>query len=69
MHLLLVEHSAQLSHTWSDFSHLLRVMISEARILFHFVLVLLPSTLMKQLARSAGIISLIGISGLDIWLV
>ena len=29
----------QLSHTWSDFSRLLRVMISETRILCHFILV------------------------------
>ena len=47
--MLLVYHSAQLRHTWSDFSCSLRVMISETRSLFHFVLVLLSSTLMKQL--------------------
>ena len=34
---------------YSDFSCLLRVMISETRILCHFILVLLSSTLMKQL--------------------
>ena len=34
VHLLLVYHSAQLSRTWSYFSRLLRVMISETRILF-----------------------------------
>ena len=34
VHLLLVYYSAQLSHTWSDFSRALRVMISETRILF-----------------------------------
>ena len=59
-------HSLQVSHTWSDFSRLLRVMISEARILCHFILVLLSSTLMKQLTCNVGIISLIRIFGLDI---
>ena len=49
VHLLLVYHSAQLSHPWSDFNCSLRVMISESGILFHFILVLLSSTLMKQL--------------------
>ena len=46
VHLLLVYHSVQLSHTWSDFSRSLRVMISETRILFHFILVSVSSTLM-----------------------
>ena len=55
-----------LRHTWSDFSCLLRVMISETRILCHFILVLLSSTLMKQLTCNVGIISLIRIFGLDI---
>ena len=58
MHLLLVHHSVQLSHTWSDFSRSLRVMISETRALFHFIMVLLSSTLMKQLTCSVAIISL-----------
>ena len=66
VHLLLVYHSAQLSHTWSDFSRSLRVMISETRILFHFILVLLSSTLMKQLTCNVSIISLISTLGLDI---
>ena len=48
MHFLLVYHSAQLSHTWSDFSRSLRVMISETRILFHFIPVLLSSTSLNQ---------------------
>ena len=61
VHLLLVYHSAQLSHTWSDFSRSLRVMILETRLLFHFILVLLSSTLMKQLTCNVGIISLIRI--------
>ena len=39
VHLMFVYHSVQLSHTWSDFSRLLRVMISETRILCHFILV------------------------------
>ena len=64
--LLLVYHSSQLSHTWSDFSQSLRVMISETRILFHFIPVFLSSALMKQLTCSVGIISLIRIFGLDI---
>ena len=67
MHLLLVYHSAQLSHTWSHFSCSLRVMISETRILFHFILVLLSSTMMKQLTCNVGIIFLIHIFGLDWW--
>ena len=67
VHLLLVYHSAQLSHTWSDFSRSLRVMISETRILFHFILVLLSSTMMKQLTCNVGIIFLIHIFGLDWW--
>ena len=46
-HLVLVYHLVQLSHTWSDFSILLRVMILETRILCHSILVLLSSTLMK----------------------
>ena len=66
VHLLLVYHSAQFSHTWSDFSRSLRVMISETRILFHFILVLLSSILMRQLTCNVGIISLICIFGLDI---
>ena len=37
---MLVYHSVQHSHTWSDFSRLLRVMILETRILCHFILVL-----------------------------
>ena len=61
-------HSAQLSHTWSDFSPLLRVTISETRILCHFILILLSSTLMKQLTDNVGIISIIHIFCLDIWL-
>ena len=56
---MLVYHSVQLSHTWSDFSRLLRVIIWETRILFHFILVLLSSTLMKQLTCNVGIFSLI----------
>ena len=59
VHLVLVYHSAQLIHTWSGFSHLLRVMISESRILFPFILVLLSSNLMKQLTYNVGIISVI----------
>ena len=54
------------NHTWSDFSRLLRVMISETRILSHFILVLLSSALMKQLACNVDIISLLRIFGLDI---
>ena len=61
VHLLLVYHLAQLSHTWLDFSRSLIVMISETRTLFHFILVLLSSTLMKQLTCNIGIISLIRI--------
>ena len=56
MHLILVYHSVQFSHTWSGFSRLLRVMISEIRILCHFIL-----SLMKQLACNVDIISLIRI--------
>ena len=66
VHLMLVYHSVQLSHTWSDFSRLLTVMISETRILCHFILVLLSSILMKQLTCNVGIISLRRIFGLDI---
>ena len=55
MHLLLVYHSTQLSHTWSDFSRLVRVMISATRILFHFILVFLSWTLIKYLTCSVGI--------------
>ena len=44
---MLVYHSVQLSHTWSDFSRLLRVMISETRILCHFILVLLSLILLS----------------------
>ena len=69
VHLLLVYHSAQLSHTWSDFSRSLRVMISETRVLFHFIIVLLSSTLMNQLTCNVGIISVIRIFVLDIYLV
>ena len=65
VHLMLVCHSVQLSHAWSDFSHLLRVILSETRILCHFILVLL--TLMKQLTYNVGIISLIRIFRLDIY--
>ena len=65
-YLLVVYQSAQLNHTWSDFSCLLRVMISETRILFHFILVFISSTFMKQLACNVGIISLIRVFGLDI---
>ena len=36
VYLMLVYHSVQLSHTWSDFSRLLRVMILETRISFWF---------------------------------
>ena len=66
VHLLLVYHLAQLSHTCSDLSRLLTVMILETRILFYFILVLLSSTLMKHLTWNVGIISLIHIFGLDI---
>ena len=52
---MLVYHSVQLIHTWSDFSRLLRVMISETRILCHFILILLSSTLMKQLTRNLAL--------------
>ena len=55
VHLLLVYHSTQLSHTRSDFSRLVRVMISATRILFHFILVFLSWTLMKHLTCSVGI--------------
>ena len=54
-----LHHSIQISHTGSDFSSLLRVMISETRILCHFILVLFSSTLMKQLTCNVGIIFLI----------
>ena len=55
---MLIYHSVQLSHIWSDFSCLLRVMISETRTLYHFIMVLLSSILMKQLTCNVGIISL-----------
>ena len=38
VHLMLIYHSVQRSHTWSDFSHSLRVVISETKILCHFIL-------------------------------
>ena len=66
LHLLLVYYSVQLSHTFSDFSHLLKVMISETTILCHFILVLLSLILMKQMTFNVGIISLIHIFGLNI---
>ena len=58
---MLAYHSVQLSYTWLDFNCFLGVMISEIRILCHFILVLLSSTLMKQLTCNVGIISLIRI--------
>ena len=58
---LLVYQSAQLCHTWSDFSRSLRVMIWETRILFHSILVLLSLTLRKQLTCSVSIVSIIRI--------
>ena len=61
LHLVVVYHSVQLSHTRSDLIHLLRVVISETRILCHFILILLSSVLMKQLTCNVGIISLIRI--------
>ena len=66
VHLMLVYHSVQLSHTLSHFSGLLRVMISETRIMCHFILVLLSSILMKQPTCNVGIISLRRMFGLDI---
>ena len=58
---LLVYQSAQLCHTWSDFSRSLRVMIWETRILFHSILVLLSLTLRKQLTCNVSITSIIRI--------
>ena len=55
---MLVYHSIQLSHTWSDFSRLLRVIILETRILCHFISVLLSSTLIKQLTCNVSMILL-----------
>ena len=66
VHLLLVYHSHQFSHTRSDFSRSLRVMISETKIFFHLILVLLSSTLMKQLTCNVSIVSLIHIFDLEI---
>ena len=56
----------ELSHNWSDFSRSLRVMILETRILFHFIMVLLSSTWMKQLRCNVHINSFIRIFGSDI---
>ena len=39
VHLLLVHHSAQLSHTWSDLSRSLKVMIQKTKVLIYFILV------------------------------
>ena len=50
---MIVYHSVQLSHNWSDFSRLL--MISETKHLCHFILVLLSSTLMKQLTCNVAL--------------
>ena len=55
---MFVYHSVQLSHTWKDFSRLLRVIIWETRILCHFILVLLSSTLIKHLTCNVSIILL-----------
>ena len=63
---LRVSYKCTLSQTWSDLSRSLRVIISETRTLFHLILVLLSSTLIKQLTCNVGIISLIRIFGLDI---
>ena len=68
VHLMLVYHSVKLSHTWSDFSRSLRVMILETRILCYYILVLLSSTLIKQLTCNVSIISLIHMFDLDILL-
>ena len=57
VHLMFVYHSVQLSHAWSDFNRLLRVMISETRILCQLIL-----------TCNVVIISFTRISGLDIWL-
>ena len=43
-------------------------MVSETRILCHFLLVLLSSTLMKQLTRNVGIISYIYIYIFLVWI-
>ena len=56
---MLVYHLVQLIQAQPDFSRLLKVMILETRILCHLILVLLSSTLMKQLTCSVGIISII----------
>ena len=58
---MLVYHLVQLIQVQSDFSRLLKVIILETRILCHLILVLLSSTLMKQLTCNVGIISLISI--------
>ena len=50
---MIVYHSVQLSHNWSDFSRLL--MTSETKHLCHFILVLLSSTLMKQLTCNVAL--------------
>ena len=56
---MLVYHLVQFIQAQPDFSRLLKVMILETRILCHLILVLLSSTLMKQLTCSVGIISII----------
>ena len=71
VHFVLHYHSVQLSHTWSDFSHLLRVMILKLEFCvtsFSFIILLslLLLTLMKQLTWNVDIIPLIRIFGLDI---
>ena len=66
LYLLHILYLVQLSHTCSDFSHLLKVMILETRILHHLIQVLLSSPLMKQLTCHVDNISLIHIFGLDI---
>ena len=58
---MLVYHLVQLIQAKSDFSYLLKIMILETRILCHFILILLLSTLMKQLISNVGIIYLISI--------
>ena len=58
---MLVHHSVQLIQALADFSRLLKVMISQTRILCHFILALLSSTLMKQLTCNVDIISVISI--------
>ena len=66
LYLLHILYLVQLSHTCSDFSHLLKVMILETRILHHLIQVLLSSPLMKQLTCHVDNISLIHIFGLSI---